>query len=383
MLKHRKKGQASGLEVSILVILITLFIAGYVILLPPEDRASLLGTLDDGTTETGEALTGKLLLSESPGTLEAYKTNVQETTLESMHLYTTEETKTDTLSKSLTVSKTLIKDNYKNLLFNIENIDEVKEAKISFMITESKGEMTMKLNGQVIYEGKLTTTDMPIILPKEHLKNSNVLELSVESPGWKLFSSNYYLLKDITLIKELSTKKTKASRTFSLDTTDNEITKAKLSYFINCNIASEGELTITLNNKEVFQDEIFCQYLETREQTLPEEYLNEEGKNTLTFEIDEGDYNIDEIELELRLEKSAFLQYAFEGTSGKATLYMKFPTSTRKRATIYINDKQFSMDTTNTEYTRDITDLVTSGKNSLKIEAQDKFEVDKLEVRAE
>ncbi len=393
MISHRKRGQGSGLEVSILIILIALFIGGYLILLPPEERESLL--VSEGTTsaDTTADTSANILLTEAPGTIVAYKTNVlQETKQEPMHLYIKDETTTNTLVKSLTVSKTLIKDNYKDVLFNIENANDIKQAKLAFFITESKGELTIKLNGNTIYEGELATTDLPINLPKEYLQNKNVLEFSTSSPGWKIFSSHYYLIKDMTLIKEVSTKKVKASRTFSIGETDNKVRKATMDYFINCNKESDGAIKITVNNRQIFEDTVFCQYLENREQRIPAEYIND-GRNVIDFEIDKGDYNIDEIRLKMELEKSTLPQYSFDVSSElydniqdgkeKAYLHMKFPTDSNRKATITIGDKQFTMDISKTEYTRDISSIISLGSNQLKIEPADTFEISKLQIKVE
>ena len=393
MENNRKQGQTSGLEVSILIVLMALFIGAYVILLPPEDRSGLLGELKEGATAAEEPEAKNVLLSESPGTVQGYKKNIQEAKLEPMHLYVKDETTTQTLVKSLTVSKTVIKDNYKNVLFSIDNPSDLRSAKIALMITESKGNILIKLNGYQIYEGRLTAADMPLTLPKEYIKEKNVLDLSAESPGWKIFSSNYYLIKDFNLIKETTTKKTKASRSFSVDTTDNTIKKASLEYFINCNKASKGELTITLNGKQMFQDEVFCEYLDKRTLTLTSAYLNGEGKNTLGFEINEGDYNIDELKLKMTLEKSTHPSYTFELSSDnydkiqagklKAHLKITFPTESRKKATIFLNNKQFTMDLANREYKRDISELLKLGTNTLRVEPQETFEITKLQVLTE
>ncbi len=388
-----KKAQTSGTEVSILIILIALFIGAYVILLPPEERQALLPeSTESASTTTEEAQSQNLLLSESPGMIASYKKNIQETTLEPAHIYIKDETTTSSLIKSLTVSKTLVQDNYKDVLFKIDSPADLKSAKIVFMISESKGELKLRLNGNTIYEGELRASDLPLTLPKEYLQKDNVLEMSSNSPGWKIFSSNYYMLKDINLIKETSTKKVKASRSFSIDAEDNTISKASMTYFVNCNTASEGELTISLNSKQIFQDRIFCQYMEKREQTLPKEYLNDKGTNTISFEIDKGDYNIDELKLKLTLGRSTHPQYAFEVSSDsynkiqngkKATLYMKFAVDDTKSAKITLNDKQFMLDSAGTEYKRDISSLIKLGPNTLAIEPQKAFDIMKLQVKLE
>lgn len=385
MKNHLKRGQTSGLEVSVLIILMALFIGGYVILLPPEDRIQLLGESKAGSNISGEPEAKNILLSESPGVIQGYKKNIQEAKLEPMHLYIKDETTTQTLVKSLTVSKTIIKDNYKNVLFSIDNPADLKSAKIAFMVAESKGDIMIRLNGYTIYEGRITAADMPINLPKEYIGEKNVLELSSKSPGWKIFSSNYYLIKDFNLIKETATKKTKATRSFSLDATDNKVTKASLGYFINCNKASKGDLTITLNDKQIFQDEVFCEYLDKRELTLTKEYLNNEGKNTLGFEINEGDYNIDELKLKMTLEKSTHPSYAFDVSSDKLKTILKitFPTESSNKLTVFLNDKQFAVDTTNREYKRDVSGLVKLGTNTLRLKPQETLEITKLQVLTE
>ena len=85
MENNRKQGQTSGLEVSILIVLMALFIGAYVILLPPEDRSGLLGELKEGATAAEEPEAKNVLLSESPGTVQGYKKNIQKTKLAPKH----------------------------------------------------------------------------------------------------------------------------------------------------------------------------------------------------------------------------------------------------------------------------------------------------------
>ncbi|MFH1455353.1 MAG: hypothetical protein ABIF40_00190 [archaeon] len=390
----RKKGQASGIEISIFITLLALFILVYVLLIPPAERAALLdGEVigDDDSVTIGDYET--VLLSESPGDIHSYKTNVQKSSLESMHLYSQTGSETENIISALTVSRTLFKDNYKQIFFDVDDLNVLDSLHLLFLITDAKGEMTIQLNGRLVFEGELISNQLPIDLPVSGLvEGENELRLSVNSPGWALFSANRYRLEDVSLIREIIEEENEATRTFYIDS-DTQIKSASLNYFLTCNtVSDEGTVTIYLNNYNVFNDRVFCSYLEERELILNKNYFIGDI-NTLMFTIDEGNFNIEEIEVELELEESSYPTYSFdidtetytEILSGEkeVSIAFSFEKSGTKKASVSVQDSEFSFDTSATSYTKVITSMIDNGANTIKVVPKVDFKIKSLMVYVE
>ena len=67
-----KKAQASSSSIAVLVVLIALFLVVYILLLPAEDRQSLLneGSLSDSNPSSTDYVSSSIILQESPGNLQ-------------------------------------------------------------------------------------------------------------------------------------------------------------------------------------------------------------------------------------------------------------------------------------------------------------------------
>ncbi|MBI4448253.1 hypothetical protein HY643_04690 [Candidatus Woesearchaeota archaeon] len=390
-MKRMKGAQADAVGISVFLLLLALFIILFTILLPEEERADLLGTEtgSQSTTTTTPGIAKQVILSESPGKVHTYTQNLQTYSLDSLRLFSKESTETISIIKSLQVSRNILKDNYKTISFDLADPEGVKDLKLNFLITESKGKIFMKLNNKLVYEGELTSNQMPLNLPVAYLKNKNAIELAVSMPTTDLFSSNYYLIQDVALIKQAKVSNRKDTRILYLDPTF-MIKGASLDYFVSCNSPTGEALRISLNNNKVLDDAIFCEYPDKRTITINQEYFNKDGKNTFEFEVTEGDYNIDQLSLKLELGKSGYPRYYFNIepevyealTDKKASLFleMKFKGTEAKKASVTVQDTEFYFDTTEQTYTRKIASYVDSGANYLLIMPKNNFEITSLKI---
>ena len=386
-----KKGVQSAIEVSILIFIITGILIGYVILIPEDQRNELLDDEDDTSTDgTSSTSTdsGTSLLSASPGEIEPRKSETMIYGIDPTKLYSRIETETQTLANSLTVSRSLIHNDYKNIYFDVDR-DNLDQLELLFLIVESKGNLKVEINDQEIYYDELTSNVLPLEIPVSYLiDEDNILKLTSNSPGWRLFSSNYYTIQDVELIKDYLVEDTSKIKTFSIDNV-NTLKSATLSYYITCNTPDEGRLTITLNEREVFDDDIFCEYLEKRELVLDDDYLR--TTNTLIFEIDEGDYNLDEIEVALLSEGRDYPTYTFEldsddyedVSSGEKEVFLEVSfgdDSSHKEATIYVQEYSFNINTYSTDYEKEISSYVDNGANTIKIQPSVTFDIENFKV---
>lgn len=384
-----KRGQAAY-EVSIFIVIITLLLLIYIILLPPSEREALLHEEGASVPQQPGQPAGKVLLSESPGKVYSYTSNKHNINLEPVRIFSKTESESSQLVKSLTVSRNLLKNNFKEVLFDSKDLSKLDSAKLLFLIRESKGAVTITLNDALVYDGELDSSQLPIELPSSYLKEKdNVLRLESASPGWRLFSSNYYLLQDLTLVKGVNIKNNRVVRSFLIDAEEQKIRNAKLLYFISCNSNDNSQLTISLNNRQVFRDLVFCQYQDEREVPLSKDLFSLSGSNTLMFEVDSGDYSIDPVKLSIELARSSYPTYNFEVDSslwkkindGKAKVMLKLNLGEgRKKAAFLVQGERISMDTSSASYERDITEFVENGANSIKIIPETNFEISSLKV---
>ena len=375
-------------QIAVLLLLMVVVIVGFIVLMPPEDRDALLGE-DSGSTDNDGTSGTSNLLTEYPGELDSSSSSTQVKELDPIRIYSTIETDSTTLANSLKISRSLIQNNYKSITFDLDNLDELDELSVVFLITESKGDLNVKLNGNVVYEGELSSSELPLILPTNYLfDNGNIIEFSSSFPGWNIFSADYYLLQDVSLVEEYLVEETSKERTFYVSDIS-DLKSAELSYFITCNDDEEGMLQIYLNNRQVFNDNVFCEYLDGRELGLSISDLS--SYNTLRFEIDDGDYNIEEIEIEFETKGSNYPTYSFDIDSdlydqietGEKEIYLELSfsdDSSEKKASVYVQDYSFTFDTNDDEYQKKISSYVDSGVNVIKVVPTRDIDVDVLKV---
>ncbi len=381
----KKRRGAIEAEASVLIVLLALFIILYVILLPPEEREALIGTTETGVSEAEYAQQTNLL-TEYPGRVYPSTKTSQTLSLSPIHLYSKTESLAMPLASSLKISRNII--NFKTVYFDLKDTSKIKDADLLFMITESEGGIAIKINGHTIYEGELSSPELPIKIPSAYLKEGQNA-LTFESDFAFVFS-NFYLLQDIQIILTNLEANTESERTFYIEEPA-VLRKAKLTYYITCNNNENDLLSIYLNNLRIFSDEMFCEYPEQRELLLdPDEIIEE---NTLIFGVGtetspaRGDYNLDEIKLSIGFSKADYPSYSFESTqeqieqAGTVILKMEFAdSSSSKKADISVNGYTFSMDTSGSEYNKDIKNYISIGKNTIRIVPENSFEIASLAV---
>lgn len=387
-MKLHKKGD-SAVEISTFIVLMALFLILYVVLLPPAERDELLGetstTSDTGGVSVAEG--AKVLLSESPGQVFAYSKNINTFNVEPVHLYLKDETTQTPLVKSLSVSRNLIKDNFKNVIFTVDNMDKVSSVKLFMVVAEGTNRLTIKLNERIVYQGVLTTEQLPIDLPKEYLQKSNKLTFSTDLPPMSgFYKSTYYLLQDIKLIKTETVEQTETARSFFVDSEAGSVRKATLGYIVNCNAKEpRGSLSIKLNSNLVSKDTIFCDFHGEIKLPLDKEDLSSDGRNRLVFSIDKGDYSLDMVSVKVETGKSTYPSYTFDVDSdaynaikdGSKKLFLKFKfrDTGRKKASVSVQGSEFSFDTSASEYSKDVSNMIDNGANYVKIVPREDFEI--------
>jgi len=384
-----KKSQVApqvGSNVAVFVLLLGLFLAIYVLLLPPADREALLYNTTAENNNEQQETSETIILEQSPGILKPSKKDEIIHKIDSINLYSKEEPKVKDLSSSLYLDKSLTSQTKRNFIFNIDDLQNLESASLIFISTESKGNLIIILNNVIVYDSKISGL-ANVILPKDLLQDTNNIEFSVSSPGLNIFGKNVYRLSSIKIRENYQLTNSRESRDIILNEQENG--DAELSFFLYCNIPEQGaRLRISFNNEEVKNEIISCTTV-GREIKIDRDVI-EKGINTLTFQIDKGDYIFNDIELKVKTEFKGAVNYKFALTEDEydkilsedkeAILFLEFNNDERKTADISINGKEFSIDTNDIDYERDISRLVREDNNFIRITPLTEFNIDLMRI---
>lgn len=379
-----EKGQSAG-NIGVLVFLIAIFLALFILLLPPEDRENLLRA--NTSVDSNRDSSNVALLSQAPGLLNTASADESLHKINPINLFLRDEPLVSDLASRLTLTEGTFSSDARKLTFKIEDTDDLENAYLIFSAEKSEGNLIITLNEAEIFAGKSEGLQT-VVLPKNLLQEINSLDFEVSSPGINIFKENEYILKDVKVRQSFEIINTKEKRTFVLSAAEKG--NGKLSYFLFCNNAAESSrLRVFLNKEEISNELITCGSAD-KEVDINAADL-EEGTNELIFEIDKGDYLIKDIELRVKTSEGGTAKYKF-GVSGstfdkinidnrKVELKIIFDDNDRKKFVYEINNNEFSVDIEDDEFkVEDVGEFIEEGNNIFKIIPQSEFTVDKLEL---
>lgn len=320
--KKSKKGQVEHTAgpAAVLVAVIGLAIVLYIILVPPDVRRTILeeGTLPGDTvikTPTDERVDSGLnrsLLDVNIGDVSYVKQEEVLHTLPSVYLYTKTEGSVIEEVTSLYVKSSIFSAESKKMSFKIEDLDNTENVLLNFLVKSHEGRLMIKLNDYEVYNREITTPNIePIILNKDLLKNENVLEFTVESPGYAFWSVNEYELEKIVVVGDVTdVSKSRSTSQFYIEMDEyKNAEKARLEIYPDCNIRTVGKLRLSMNGNVIKDAVPDCNYVNRME--FPVQYLNS-GINYLDLFAESGTYYVDQIRLRVDLEETKDYIYYFE-----------------------------------------------------------------------
>jgi len=379
-----KRSQTEASSISGFIFLMALFIVIYVLLIPPADREELLN--ENTTSNNVDEIADEIILEQEPGRLRITNDDSIIHNIASINLYQKEEPEITDLANTLYLEKSLTSETKRNLIFNVDDLENLELVTLVFVAVESKGNLIINLNGIDIYNSYsqgLTN----VILPKDLLQESNVLKFSVSSP--MLFGKNEYTLSNVKVRESYELTNTKERR--YIEISDQERGDAELRYFLYCNKDEKARLRIFMNEEEIENQIISCSSVERKIDVDEEDLVS--GENELMFEIDKGDYLFRKIELETETNSKGYISYKFSITENEyddimdedreAILFLDFNDREDKRATVSINGNEFTLDTDDVDYERDISRLIDEGTNFIRIYPEVEFNIDLLKITLE
>ena len=207
-----------------LILLIALFFVVYLLLLPQGAREDVLKSkeidfdefddLDNGNGDNGDNNEKETLLLRNPGRVLPPEEDTVTKEFASVNIFATTDKKTETVAKSIIVSKNIFQNNFRDVAFTVDNTDELERLNLFFNIKEANGNLVIYLNGDIIFEGEAGVSDLPIEIPVQNLLRRNILRFSVKDGGF--FGFGKYELKDVGLVQEFRLENTKEARQFEV-----------------------------------------------------------------------------------------------------------------------------------------------------------------------
>lgn len=386
-MKRGGKTQSGGPAVTLVGIMTLLFLA-YILFLPPVEREALLEGED---YLDRDSISGELLLDESPGRIEFIETNVIDHNLANIYLAATSEATVIHAANPFVVKKGFFKDQKKNVLFSIPDLDKTENIILSLQAPTRKGVLHIALNGQPIFESRITIQNVPPIrLPKQLLQPANQLTFWV-SGGF--FSKKHYVLNDVKIIGDVADiGRRTATSTFSISNTELEnLDTAALDFYPLCRQADAGTLTITLNAKVISSGVPSCEGL-NRQELFKEDFLK--GKNIITWHVDRGSYRVEQMRVRTTLEDvDTYIDY-FEVNSSlynrildnrrDVILKIEFvDDGDRNHARLNINGRFDVIDQDEPEYEEEISQYLREGNNYLELRPLDELNVARIQIEVE
>ncbi len=401
-----KRGMAAEVgtgAAATVILIIGLLIVVYLILLPNDAREDVLEGRDidfdefddNGDTDSDGNGKDKTILLRNPGIVLPAGIEKIEKKFASVNLLDSSNRETKKLADRIVVSRGLFSNNFEELDFTIENSDNLESLSLFFNIKEAKGSIKVELNGKTVFEGGLDSGDIPIELPVVNLGNRNRLKISGSEVRFAFLSRNEFELRDLELIQEFNIVNKAELRTFEVSRAE-AIDDAEMEFFVNCVEVStdQGILRVFLNRRVIFFGKIVCDASQSKFDV--DEDLFTDGTNRLTFEVDKGNYLIEEIELNYDFDEGFNPLYFFtideedfedinDGDDVKLILKLDKSDegSERKRADMRINDKAVFMDVNTKSFEKDITEFIVEGENFIKVFPKNEFDLIQLEIRLE
>jgi hypothetical protein len=387
IMNRRAQKFQTGNPAASLIGIITLLFIFYILFLPPAERQTLL----EGENATSVSEAELTLLDAAPGRLTFSDKSVFDHRIPNVYLVETRNAVILAKENPFVVNKGWFGEQKKSMVFPVMDLENTENVILGFQAPERAGTLQISLNGQLIYENKLSIQNPPpVSLPKTLLKDTNILEFTVIGG---FFSKKKYSLSDVKVVGDITdVQRQMATNTFTISNTEHDnLDTAYLDFYPICDQNSVGVLNIELNGKIIYSAAPACEG--PNRQDLYAEDLRI-GKNTLLFRISKGSYRVEQVKARTVLKPvKAYIDFF----NVKSSIYndvldkdkivlltLEFvDDSVSKRAELNVNGRMFAVDQRNNKYERDISSLIREGNNYIEIKPLTELDVVKLQVRAE
>lgn len=375
-----KKGQETGGSAATLIAIIALIMILYLIFLPPAERIKILEG-GNSTTLGSDIDENDTLFLERPGRVDYLKRDEIDHNIPSFGLSVTTEGQLIKEIDSAYISNSLFSRGVEeNISFSIDK-ENTENVLLSFKTLTHEGKLIVKVNGNVIFNSEITSSQInPIKIRKEFLNDENTIVFSVSDPGVAFWSGNEYSLQDVRINGDVTDLSKSSSRSIFIVNREeiNNLDSARLQFFPDCNINQIGKLTVLLNGNEIFSGLPDCDIINSYE--FSKSYMREDV-NEIRFVSQEGNYLIDKITVKTKLKKPQDLIYYFElsdtqydkvvSDDYRLRIRLEFVDDTsEKEGEIILNNRKHYFQTDEEEYVRYFDEFAEKGFNAIKLVPQ-------------
>ncbi|MBI2208102.1 hypothetical protein HYU50_01255 [Candidatus Woesearchaeota archaeon] len=388
-----KKAQG-GLNAAILVAVIAGLIILYILFLPAQEREALLENKTVKKSSSDDKEDENTLLSVFPNRLEE-SSEVEDKDIPNIFLFETTNAKELERINPFIVRKGWFDEKTKTAAFTMNNLETTDNVILSFKAKKHEGILTIKLNGEVVFENNIEQeTVAPIKLKKDLLKEDNSLDFTVSSVGLKFWKTNEYSLEDIKIIGDITDRSKQESRNiFTLTSKDlANIEEANLRFVPYCkSVADVGTLDITINERNLFSAVPICD--DAYKQPIPIGLLDA-GENKIIFKTSRGSYSVEQIKIEFEEKEVEKKVYFFEANQSQiddiesgdkdAILRLEFvDDKENKMADININDHFITLDDDERIFTKNVNEFIKEGNNFIEIRPRTRLDIVELSIKLE
>jgi hypothetical protein len=389
---HNLKSQG-GINAALLVAIIAAVIIIYILFLPTEDREALLDEESDyagsSTSSNAELIT---LLSENVGRLDPVG-RVRDKDIPNVNIFEVTNSKVLDTANPISIRNGWFDKRIKIVKFGIIDLENTNNIVLSFSAPKRRGLLSIKLNGELVYEFDINSLNIdPIKLKKGLLSDVNELEFSVSGVGAKFWATNEYALDEVKIIGDITDlSRQESQNVFTLtDTEYKNLEEVKLKFIPYCSTAAKvGVLDVFVNNRNVFSAVPVCN--DRYEQEVPLSAVSA-GQNKIIFKTNKGSYSVEQIELDFREKDIPEAVYYFEVNSTTfedivddeydSFIRIKFVDDVNtKRLDLNINDHLARIDQEKKTYEKNIDSWIEEDNNFIKITPKTTLEI--VEVRIE
>ena len=387
-----KKAQG-GLNAAVLVAVIAGLIILYILFLPETEREALLE--NKTVKKSAEKEEDKdVLLKVFSNRLEE-TAEVEDKDIPNIFLFETTNAKELESINPFIVRKGWFDEKTKTAAFSLTNLETVDNVILSFKAKKHGGVLTIKLNGEAVFENNIEQeTVAPIRLKKDLLKEDNSLDFTVSSVGLKFWKTNEYSLEDVKIIGDITDRSKQESRNvFTLTSKDlANIEEANLRFVPYCsNVADIGTLDVAINGRNIFSAAPVCD--DAYKQPIPVGMLDA-GENKIIFKTSKGSYSVEQVKIEFKEKEVEKKLYYFEINQSQidkiesrdkdAILKMEFvDDKENKMADININDHFLTLDDDEKIFTKNVNEFINEGNNFIEIRPRTRLDIVELSIRLE
>ena len=386
----QQRGQAAGAAILLAIILGVLIM--FIVLIPPQERAELLG--DTSTSSTNASSTKSTtveenLLTASPGRIDYLGQRDIEHPIPVVNLYTRTESQIIAEKNIAYISRGVFSEEKSTLTFSLEDLSHTDKVLLAFSVDSFEGRLIITLNGDEIFNGD--KVNGPISLPKNSLEKDNELIFRASSPGLAFWATTKISLEDIKVVADITTLDAQSSRSVFLvsETEQSNLEKVILKFQPDCHFDQVGPLHISVNGNEIYAAVPDCDLA-----LIPIEFspsLVHAGENTLVFSTERGSYYISHIIVKSQLKELEFPTYYFElsheqfqdvqNNRKRVRLELNFvEVAASKYGEFVFNGHVRDFDTREALLVVDLSRDVVDGNNALKVKPRKTIEVRELKV---